>query len=156
ERALESVTADLLARHAFGEVREFTFPGHGGEAVQMFVTYPPGFDPARKWPLLHSIHGGPHAAHLDTWHFRWNTQVFAAQGYVVAAVNYHGSSGFGQRWIESITGRYGVKELADHEAGTDFLLRQGYIDRQRLFAAGGSYGGYMVAYMNGHSDRYRA
>ncbi len=156
ERGIETLNRTLLARHALVEVREFTIKGHGGDPVQMFVAYPPGFDPKRKWPLLHSIHGGPHAAHLDTWHFRWNVHVFAGQGYVVAAVNYHGSSGFGQRWLESITGRYGVKEFADTEAATDFLLRQGYIDRNRLLASGGSYGGYMAAYMNGHTDRYRA
>ena len=106
--------------------------GHAAGAarpVQMWITYPPNFDPTRKWPLLHSIHGGPHAAHHDGWHFRWNTQVFAGHGYVVAAVNYHGSSGFGQKWLETITGRYGEKEFADVEAGTDWLLRQGYIDR---------------------------
>ena len=155
ERAIETLNRALLARHALGEVREVTVKGWGGEPVQMLVTYPPNFDPAKKWPLLHSIHGGPHAAHLDSWHFRWNTQVFAGHGYVVAAVNYHGSSGFGQKWLETITGRYGEKEFADVEAGTDWLLRQGYIDRERLVATGGSYGGFMVAYMNGHTDRYR-
>ena len=156
ERQIESHNRALLARHALGEVKEFTIDGWHGEPVQMFVTYPPGFDPGRKWPLMHSIHGGPHAAHHDGWHFRWNTQVFAGQGYVVAAVNYHGSSGFGQKFLETITGRYGEKELADIEAATDHLLRRGAIDRQRLTATGGSYGGFMVAYMNGHTDRYRA
>ena len=156
ERALEGLNRAVLARHALCETREFTVKGWGGEPVQMFVTYPPGFDARRKWPLMHSIHGGPHAAHLDGWHFRWNTHVFAGQGYVVAAVNYHGSSGFGQKFLETITRRYGEKEYADVEAGTDFLLRQGYIDRRRLTATGGSYGGFMVAYMNGHTDRYRA
>ena len=125
ERQIESQNRALLARHALGDVREFTIEGWHGEPVQMFVTYPPGFDRKRKWPLMHSIHGGPHAAHHDCWHFRWNTQVFAAQGYVVAAVNYHGSSGFGQKFLETITGRYGEKEFADTEAGTDFLLRAG-------------------------------
>jgi dipeptidyl aminopeptidase/acylaminoacyl peptidase len=156
ERRIEHLNQALLARHALGEVREFTIPGWHGEPVQMWVTYPPGFDAKRQWPLMHSIHGGPHAAHGDLWHFRWNTQVFAGQGYVVAAVNYHGSSGFGQRFIETITTRYGEKELADVEAGTDSLLAQGYIDPARLTATGGSYGGFMVAYMNGHTDRYRA
>ena len=155
ERAIERLNAALLARHSFGEVREVTVKGWGGAPVQMFITYPPNFDPNKKWPLLHSIHGGPHAAHVDGWHFRWNGQVFAGHGYVVAAVNYHGSSGFGQKWLETITGRYGEKEFADTEAGTDWLLRQGYIDRARLVATGGSYGGYMVAYMNGHTDRYK-
>ena len=156
ERPIEDINTALLARHDFADVREFTIRGHGGDPVHLFVAYPPGFDARRKYPLLHSIHGGPHAAHLDSWHFRWNLHVFAAQGYVVAAVNYHGSSGYGQRFIESITGRYGVKEFADTEAATDFLLRQGYVDRSRLLASGGSYGGYMVAYMNGRTNRYRA
>jgi dipeptidyl aminopeptidase/acylaminoacyl peptidase len=130
--------------------------GWGGEPVHVWVTYPPDFDATKKWPLLHSIHGGPHTAHTDGWHFRWNGQVFAGHGYVVVGVNYHGSSGFGQKALESIVGRYGTKEFADIEAATDHLLRQGYIDRRRLVAAGGSYGGYMVAYMNGHTARYRA
>ena len=156
ERSIESLNRAVMSRHAVGAVREFTVKGFRGEPVQMFVTYPPNFDASRKWPLMHSIHGGPHAAHQDGWHFRWNTQVFAGQGYVVACVNYHGSSSFGQKFLESITRQYGEREMADIEAGTDHLLRQGYIDRARLFATGGSYGGYMVAYMNGHTDRYRA
>jgi dipeptidyl aminopeptidase/acylaminoacyl peptidase len=156
ERPLETLNRALLARYTFGRVEEMTVAGWNGKPVQMFVTFPPGFDRSRKWPLMHSIHGGPHAAHHDGWHFRWNTQVFAAQGYVVAAVNYHGSSGFGQKFLETITGRYGEKEFADVEASTDHLLREGYIDVDRLAATGGSYGGFMVAYMNGHTDRYRA
>ena len=75
---------------AIGATREFTVKGWGGDPVQVWVTYPPNFDPKKKWPLLHSIHGGPHAAHVDGWHYRWNTQVFAAHGYVVVGVNYHG------------------------------------------------------------------
>jgi dipeptidyl aminopeptidase/acylaminoacyl peptidase len=155
ERAIENLNGALLARHALGETREFSVPGWNGEPVQVFVTYPPDFDPRKRWPLMHSIHGGPHAAHHDGWHFRWNTQVFAATGHVVVCVNYHGSSGFGQRFLETITGRYGEKEFADVEAATDFMLRQRYIDRTRLVATGGSYGGFMVAYMNGHTARYR-
>ncbi|HSS69728.1 MAG TPA: S9 family peptidase [Casimicrobiaceae bacterium] len=155
ERPIETLNRALLARAALGAVREFTVKGWRGHPVQVWVVYPPRFDPKKKWPLLHSIHGGPHAAHVDGWHFRWNTQVFAGHGYVVVGVNYHGSSGFGQKWLETITGDYGVREYADTEAATDFLLRQGYIDRGRLAASGGSYGGYMVAYMNGHTDRYK-
>ena len=155
-RGIESMNRALLARHALGEVREFTIKGWRGEPVQIFVIYPPGFDPKKKWPLLHSIHGGPHAAHHDGWHFRWNTQAFAGRGYVVVCVNYHGSTGFGQKFLETITTRYGEKEFADTEAATDFMLKQGYIDRTRMVATGGSYGGYMVAFMNGHTDRYKA
>jgi dipeptidyl aminopeptidase/acylaminoacyl peptidase len=154
ERSIEALNRALLARAQLGTVRELTVRGWRGHPVQVWVVYPPRFDPKKKWPLLHSIHGGPHSAHGDGWHFRWNMQVFAGHGYVVAGVNYHGSSGFGQEWLETITGDYGVREFADTEAATDHLLRQGYIDRDRLAASGGSYGGYMVAYMNGHTDRY--
>jgi dipeptidyl aminopeptidase/acylaminoacyl peptidase len=155
ERPIETLNRALLASRALGASRELTVKGWRSHPVQVWVTYPPRFDPKKKWPLLHSIHGGPHAAHNDGWHFRWNMQLFAAQGYVVVGVNYHGSSGFGQRWLETIVGDYGTREYADTEAATDFMLRQGYIDRDRMVATGGSYGGYMVAYMNGHTDRYK-
>ncbi len=156
ERVLFAPGQRVLERVALGEVHEGGVPGAGGEPVQYWVTYPPRFDPARKWPLLQLIHGGPHSAWLDFFHFRWNPHVFAAQGYVVVSVNYHGSSGWGQRFLESDNACYGAKELVDVEAATDDLLRSGYIDPQRLYAAGGSYGGYMVAWLNGHTARYRA
>ncbi|MBI3148437.1 MAG: S9 family peptidase [Betaproteobacteria bacterium] len=156
ERVLFAPGQRIVERARLGEVRELRVTGAGGEPVQMWVTYPPRFDPARKWPLLHLIHGGPHSAWLDFFHFRWNAQIFAAQGYVVVSVNYHGSSGWGQSFLESDNGCYGEKELADLEAATDFMLAQGCIDPRRLYAAGGSYGGYMVAWLNGHSSRYRA
>ena len=112
--------------------------------------YPPGFDPRKKYPVLHSITAARTLASGDTFHYRWNNHVFAAQGYVVACVNYHGSSGFGYDFLDSITHRWGELELhRDVEAGTDWLLKP-WVDRQRVFATGGSYGGYMVAWMNGH------
>jgi len=156
ERRIDRFNDDVMAGVRLGEVREFEIRGWKGEKVQMWVIYPPDFDPKRKWPLLHNIHGGPHSVWGDNFHFRWNNHVFAAQGYVVACVNYHGSSSFGQAFVESINAEWGKRELADVEAGTDFLLKAGYIDRRRLLAAGGSYGGYMVAWMNGHTDRYKA
>jgi dipeptidyl aminopeptidase/acylaminoacyl peptidase len=106
--------------------------------------------------LLHVIHGGPHGATLDQFHYRWNLQLFASRGFVVAGVNFHGSTGFGQAFTDSIAGQYGTKELADVEKGTDALIATGYIDENRLTASGGSFGGYMVAWMNGHTNRYKA
>ena len=156
DRRIEAFNDELLGRLRMGEVREFEIKGWKGEPVQMWAIYPPDFDPAKKWPLLHNIHGGPHGAWHDQFHFRWNNQVFAAQGYVVVCVNFHGSSSFGQAFLESIEKEWGKRELADVEAGTDFMLKQGYIDADRLTASGGSYGGYMVAWMNGHVDRYKA
>ncbi len=155
---IERFNDPLLDRLALGNHEAIDVSGALGEPVQVWLTYPPGFDRKRRHPLLHSIHGGPHAAAGDTWHWRWNTQVFAAQGYVVASVNYHGSSGFGDAFGESITQRYGALELQDIEAATDHLLGQKWIDRKRVFASGGSYGGYLVAWMNAHlpAGRYHA
>ena len=156
ERRLDRLNGDVMKRMRLGEVRELHFEGYGGEKVQMWAVYPPDFDPGKKWPLLHNIHGGPHSTWGDNFHFRWNNHAFAAMGYVVVCVNYHGSSSFGQKYLESIAHEMGKRELFDVEAGTDFMLEQGYIDRDRLVAVGGSYGGYMVAWMNGHTDRYKA
>ena len=104
------------------------------------------------------IHGGPYAAAGDTFGYRWNPHVFAAQGYVVVSVNYHGSSGYGFAFRDSIMGRMGELEAKDIEAATDWVLRKRWADRQRVFASGGSYGGFLVAWMNGHvrPGRYRA
>jgi dipeptidyl aminopeptidase/acylaminoacyl peptidase len=156
ERALETFNARRMAKFRFGKVEEHFIDGWNGERVQMWVIYPPDFDPKKKWPLMHNIHGGPHSAWGDNFHFRWNNHAFAAQGYVVACVNYHGSSSFGQKYLESIEHEFGKRELADVEAGTDYLLAKGFIDKDRLVAVGGSYGGYMVAWMNAHTDRYKA
>ncbi|MEI6738380.1 MAG: S9 family peptidase, partial [Pseudomonadota bacterium] len=162
ESAIESFNDKLMAQFKLGNVREFTVKGWNNEAVQMWAIYPPNFDAKKKWPLLHSIHGGPHSNWGDNFHFRWNNHVFAAQGYVVVCVNYHGSLGWGNKFLESNNGSFGMKEHADVEAGTDFMLKQGYIDKARLAATGGSYGGKMVALMNGRNgkmkggDRYKA
>jgi dipeptidyl aminopeptidase/acylaminoacyl peptidase len=158
ERKAEAFNDALLRRFRLGPSEEVIHRGWGGEKVQTWLVFPPRFDPRKRYPLLHSIHGGPHAIAADSWHFRWNNHVFAAQGYIVACVNYHGSSSFGQEFIESIRHEFGKRELADIEAATALLAKRRYIDARRVFAAGGSYGGYMVAWMNGHvpAGRYRA
>lgn len=157
-RRLEAFNDALLAPFRFGRTEEVMVRGARGDEVQMWVVYPPGFDPRKRWPVMHSIHGGPHAASLDTFHYRWNNQLFAAQGYVVVCVNYHGSSGFGFDFLDSITHHWGEYELQDVEAATDWVLQQPWADPQRVFATGGSYGGFMVAWMNGHvaPGRYQA
>ncbi len=154
---IERFNDELLASFRLAEVDEKTVVGADGEPVQMWLVYPPGFDAkkGKTYPVLHSIHGGPHAASGDTFHYRWNNQVFAAQGYVVACVNYHGSSGFGNAFLDSITHRWGELELQDIEKATDWLRKQSWVDKGRIFASGGSYGGYMVAWMNGHLKRGR-
>jgi dipeptidyl aminopeptidase/acylaminoacyl peptidase len=157
-RRIETFNDALLSRLDLGRVEETWITGALGDPVQVWLTYPPGFDSKQKVPLLQTIHGGPHTAFGDAWHWRWNAQVFAAQGQVVAGVNYHGSSGFGYAFKDSITHRWGELELQDVEASTSALLKKPWVDRSRVFAAGGSYGGYMVAWMNGHVEagRYAA
>jgi dipeptidyl aminopeptidase/acylaminoacyl peptidase len=157
-RRIESFNDRLLAGLQLGRHEEHWFTGALGDAVQMWLFYPPGFDPKKKYPLLHVIHGGPHTAPGDNWHYRWNNPVFAAQGYVVCSVNYHGSSSFGYAFLDSITHRWGELELQDIEAATEWLFEKPWVDRKRVYAAGGSYGGYMVAWMNAHArpGRYNA
>jgi dipeptidyl aminopeptidase/acylaminoacyl peptidase len=154
-RRIERFNDKVLAAFDLGRHEEVWIKGALGDRVQMWVFYPPGFDAKKIYPLLHTIHGGPHTAPGDGWHYRWNNLVFAAQGYVVAAVNYHGSSSFGYAFLDSITHRWGELELKDIEAATDWFLKQPWIDSRRVFAAGGSYGGFMVAWMNGHVKRGR-
>jgi dipeptidyl aminopeptidase/acylaminoacyl peptidase len=159
---METLNDALLAKFKFGPYESVTYKGAGGEPTQMWVVYPPNFDPKKKYPLLHSIHGGPHTAAGDTFHYRWNNQVFAAgngtQDYVVVGINYHGSTSFGFKFKDSITHQWGALELADAEAATDLMLKKPFIDKNRVFASGGSYGGFMVAWMNGHAKpgRYQA
>ncbi len=157
-RRLEQINDASMARIRFGETREVTVTGARGDEVQMFVTFPPRFNANRKHPVLQVIHGGPYAAAGDTFAYRWNVHLFASRGYVVASVNYHGSSGFGFRFRDSIMGRMGKLETEDIEAGTDWLVKQPWVDKRRVFAAGGSYGGFLVAWMNGNiaAGRYRA
>jgi dipeptidyl aminopeptidase/acylaminoacyl peptidase len=163
-RRIEHFNDTLLKSLATGRTEEIWIKGASasnaadGDEVQMWVTYPPDFDPKKKYPVMHLIHGGPHTAFGDAWHYRWNVQTFVAQGYVVACVNYHGSSGFGYAFLDSITHRWGELELQDVEAGTDWLLGQRWTDKARVYATGGSYGGFMVAWMNGHvpAGRYAA
>jgi len=157
-RRLERFNDDALARVAFGPVREVSLKGAQGDPVQMFVVFPPRFAPGRRHPVLQVVHGGHYAAAGDTFSYRWNLHLLASRGHVVAAVNFHGSSGFGHAFADSIMGRMGRLELRDIEAGTDWLLAQPWTDPRRVFAAGASYGGFLVAWMNGHvaPGRYRA
>jgi dipeptidyl aminopeptidase/acylaminoacyl peptidase len=157
-RRVEHFNDELLAGVATARTEEVWYRGARGDLVQMWLSYPPGFDAKKKHPILHLIHGGPHTAFGDAFHYRWNVQAMAAQGYVVACVNYHGSSSFGYGFLDSITHRWGELELQDVEAATDWLLKKPWADKRRVFATGGSYGGYMVAWMNGHvpTGRYAA
>jgi len=153
---LDHFNDEFVAKWKLGKVENRTFKGADDKDVQMWVFYPPDFDPAKKWPLVQMVHGGPHNAITSDFSFRWNPQLWAAQGWVVAVVNFHGSSGFGQAFTDSITGDLGTKPMTDIMKATDWFEQQPWIDKNRVAAAGGSYGGYMMAWLNGHTDRFKA
>jgi dipeptidyl aminopeptidase/acylaminoacyl peptidase len=112
--------------------------------MQMWVIKPPGFDPKKKWPVVYLVHGGPQSAWRDAWSYRWNPHLWAAQGYVVVMPNPRGSVGFGQKFVDEITGDWGGKCYRDLVAGLDYVEKLPYVDRDRIAAAGGSFGGYMM------------
>lgn len=118
--------------------------GAGGQPMQMWILKPPGFDAKKKWPLAFLVHGGPQGAWEDGWSFRWNAQAWAAQGYVVALPNPRGSTGFGQQYVDEISGDWGGKCYEDLMAGLEHLEKQPWIDKERMGSAGASFGGYMM------------
>ncbi|MBL8821084.1 MAG: S9 family peptidase [Planctomycetia bacterium] len=152
---LEHFNDDLVKQWKLGKVENITYQGADEKDIQMFLVYPPVFDENRKWPLVQMVHGGPHNAFTNDFSFRWNPQVWAAQGWVIAIVNFHGSSGFGQDFTDSITGDMGTKPMTDIMKATEFLCAKPWIDKTRVAAAGASYGGYMMAWLNGHTDFFK-
>lgn len=146
----------LVDSWKLGKYESKTFKGADDRDVQMWIFYPPNFDPNQKWPLVQMVHGGPHNAITNEFSFRWNPQVWAARGWVIAVVNFHGSSGFGQQFTDSITGDLGAKPMIDIMRSTEWFAQQPWIDKNRMAAAGGSYGGYMMAWLNGHTDQFKA
>ena len=154
-RRVTEFTKPGMKNVQLSEVVEEYFTGAGGEKVQMYLLYPPGVkNPKKRYPLVHMIHGGPHGAFGDEWHWRWNAHAFAAPGYVVALVNFHGSTGWGQDFAASILGRWGDQPYFDITVATDALIARGLVDPKRMAATGGSYGGYMAAWIASQTDRY--
>ena len=153
---VSSFNTEHLVEFDLRPAEEIRYAGARGDQIQAYIVHPPGFDPARTWPLLHNVHGGPHNGVMDAWHWRWNTQVMAAAGSVVVSVNFHGSSSFGDSFTRCIQGAWGDMPARDVEAGTDHLIDLGYIDPDRMAIAGGSYGGYLVSWLTTRTDRYAA
>jgi dipeptidyl aminopeptidase/acylaminoacyl peptidase len=154
-RQLSHLADAALAGLDLKPLEEYGFVGALGDSVHGWILHPPGFDPARKYPLIYLVHGGPQGAWDDTWHTRWNYQMFAARGYVVAAVNFHGSTGYGQRFTDAISQHWGDYPFADLMKGLDVVARLPYVDSTRMGAAGASYGGYMIYWLAGHTDRFK-
>lgn len=155
-KQISQLNQKLTQNTQWGKVEEVSYAGSDGKPVQMFIVYPPDFDSNKRWPLLSLLHGGPHSAFNDGFGMRWNPQVFAAMGYVVIMPNFHGSTGFGEAFTASIHGDHASKPFFDSEAAIDYMVSRGYIDESRVAAAGGSYGGYLVSWIAGHSSKYQA
>ena len=153
---LSDINDTLLAGVTFGRVESATYSGSGGADIQMWVIYPPGFDPGRKYPLYLILHGGPHNGVTDAWTFRWNAQVFAGWGYVVAWHNFHGSSGFGQAFTDSINPDRITKPYQDTIRAAEWFTSQPWIDGERMVAGGGSYGGFLAAILLGRPHPFKA
>jgi dipeptidyl aminopeptidase/acylaminoacyl peptidase len=146
----------LLSGFGLRPAESVTYAGAAGKTVQAWIVKPPDFDPARKYPLLVLIHGGPQGAWTDSWTYRWNAEVFAGAGYVVFLPNPRGSSGFGQEFMDDINADWGGRAYEDVMKGTDYAESLPYVEKGRTTAAGASYGGYLVDWIAGHTDRYRA
>ena len=154
-QAMTRVNADLLSKLTLNKPESVTVNGAGGHPVQMWIVKPPGFDPAKKWPLVFWVHGGPQSAFMDAWSYRWNAQLWAAQGYVVAMPNPRGSTGFGQKFTDEISGDWGGKVFEDLMAALAHLEKQPWIDTSRMASAGASFGGYMMNWFQGHTDKFK-
>ncbi|HKW11526.1 MAG TPA: S9 family peptidase [Gemmatimonadaceae bacterium] len=147
----------LVDRLAVNPVEDFWFKGAGGDSVQGFIVKPPQWQSGRKYPTVLLIHGGPQGAWLDQWHSRWNYQMFAAPGFALVIINPRGSTGYGQSFVDGVSKGWGGKVYTDLMNGLDAALaRNSWMDRSRLGAAGGSFGGYMVDWIAGHSTRFKA
>ena len=151
--ALTSANQQVMARANLKTAEEVEWTGALGKKIHGFIIKPNNFDPSKKYPLVVLIHGGPQSAWNDNWGYRWNPQVFANAGYVVFAPNPRGSTGYGQQFVNEISGDWGGKPYVDIMNGVaDVLRRNSYIDRNRIGAAGASYGGYMIDWILGHNN----
>jgi dipeptidyl aminopeptidase/acylaminoacyl peptidase len=149
---------DRLAPLDLPQAEAFTFAGGQGGQVSGMIVRPPAFDPSKKYPVIMLLHGGPQTQWGNTWSYRWNAEMFAATGAVVVMINRTGSTGFGQKFTDAIAGDWGGRPFEDLMKGLDFVLaKYPFTDSARVAAAGASYGGYMIDWMESQSKgRFRA
>ncbi len=157
ERAVTAVNAAKIAAARMGEPEQFVFKGWNGETVHGYVVKPVDFDPAKTYPVAFLIHGGPQGSFGNDFHYRWNPQAYAGAGYAAVMVDFHGSTGYGQAFCDSIRGDWGGKPLDDLQRGLAAALKKyPWMDGTRVGALGGSYGGYMVNWIAGNwPDRFK-
>ncbi|HSN56511.1 MAG TPA: S9 family peptidase, partial [Candidatus Sulfomarinibacteraceae bacterium] len=154
---ITDLNGERLAAIEFGPYRQFSFVGAHGDEVFGYFIEPVDRVPGRKYPLAFLVHGGPQGTFDDHWHYRWNPQVYAGRGYAVATVDFHGSTGYGQAFTDAIRGDWGGAPFEDLMKGLDEVLRRNsWIDPERVAAAGASFGGYMINWIQGKTDRFAA
>ncbi len=153
---LTSFNSEVFKDVQMNRAEIFRFQGAKDEMVEGMLLKPPFFDASKKYPLVFLVHGGPQGAWTDDFHYRWNHSLFASPGYVVAAINFHGSTGYGQAFTDSISGDWGGAPFIDLVKGQQYLVENfPFIDRDKIVAAGASYGGFMLNWMAGHSDEFK-
>jgi dipeptidyl aminopeptidase/acylaminoacyl peptidase len=154
---LTRVNDEALKQISFGDYEQFSFAGAGGDTVYGFLVKPVGFDAKKKYPLAYLIHGGPQGSFGNHFHYRWNPQVYAAAGFVAVMVDFHGSTGYGQKFTEAIRGDWGGKPFEDLQKGLEAVTQKfGFVDNKNVCALGASYGGYMINWIAGKwPDRFK-
>jgi len=159
---LTHINDSLLAQAHMSNIESFSFKGAHGDGVEGFLVKPPNFDASKKYPVKFLIHGGPQGAWGDDWSYRWNPELFASptsgtpSGFVVVMINFHGSTGYGQKFIDAINGDWGGAPFEDLMKGLDYAEQTyPFIDKNRECALGASYGGYMANWILGHTDRFK-
>ncbi len=154
--ALTDFNAALRENFDLPPYEEFWFTGSLNEKVHGLIMKPPLYEEGKKYPAIHLIHGGPQGMWGNDFHFRWNYQMFASRGYVVYMINFHGSKGYGQDFTDAISGHWGDYPYEDLVKGTEYVLANfDFVDGDKLAAAGASYGGFMINWINGHENPYK-
>ncbi len=153
---ITDINGERLAQLEMNKLEPFWFEGANGDKIQGFIIKPPFFDPKKRYPAIQLIHGGPQGAWGDDFHYRWNYQMFAAPGYVIYAINFHGSRGYGQDFTDAVSHDWGGAPYVDLVKGTQYVLdHYPFIDGNRLAAAGASYGGFMINWIEGHENPFK-
>jgi dipeptidyl aminopeptidase/acylaminoacyl peptidase len=153
---LTSLNTELWLQLDESKLESFWFTAADKTKLQGFLIRPPAFDPAKKYPVKFLIHGGPQGAWGDDWSYRWNPELFAANGYVVIMINMRGSTGYGQTIVDGVNGDWGGKPFTDLMEGLDYAEQHyPFIDKNRECALGASYGGYMANWVEGHTSRFK-
>jgi dipeptidyl aminopeptidase/acylaminoacyl peptidase len=156
EYALTHLNDALLGQLDLPKMEDFWFMAKDGVKLQGFLIRPPAFDPSKKYPVKFLIHGGPEGNWGDDWSYRWNAELFAANGYVVVMINPRGSTGYGQAIVDGVNGDWGGKPFTDLMTGLDYAEQHyPFIDKTRECALGASYGGYMADWVLGHTNRFK-